>query len=421
MKTLSDTYFNHVHPLAIALTAAQERGVLMDMKERARLTEVFGNKAKEKRARISELAGHEVNPNSPKQIAELLYDEMHLPVVYKGSGRTTEEEALLNLFRKYPSEEILRLIVEYRKDAKLVSTFLAAKLDADGAMHTSYNASGTGTYRISSSQNLWKEGMNLQNIPIGKRPGVENLRHLFISRPGMSFVVGDLVQAEAMVVARILCRHKCRYLYDRYKDPKFDIHKWAASTIFRCKESEIVKIQRDVGKIANHAGNYCSGPKVVMATATKWGVEGVDYQMAKSIVNSRREALPGLQRWWRSVEATLRGCRTLYTCLGRRRIFFGRVDDNATVRVAVAFEPQSTIGDVCNIIFRRMAKMLDFPNMPLLQVHDEVVVECMDELVSDVVEKMKGAAMVPLFLNDDMEPLMVPIDIRVGKNWRDLQ
>jgi DNA polymerase-1 len=435
VPTLADTYFNHVHPLAFALASAQTRGVLLDESARAELVTKFNQQTIDIRAQIDKIVGREFNPNSPQQVMALLYDEYKLPVIYKrgkgGSVRTADEEALLRLHKRYPDEPVLTKIIEYRKVTKLVSSFLKAKTEEDGAMHTSYNPSGTDTFRISSSKSLWGSGMNLQNIPIGKRPGVENIRHLFIARPGCRFVKGDEVQAEAMVVARILCRYNDYYLWNRYaNEPDFDIHKWAASTIFNIPEDVVNDYQRSVGKIANHAGNYCAGPKVVQSTATKWGVEGVDYNMAKKIAESRRGALKGLQKWWQDVEMTIRRSRTLTTCMGRRRQFFGRFDDNATIRAAVAFEPQSVVGDVCNRIFWLLYQEFQ-QNVPaqfadkqdqfavILQVHDEVVAECPVEAVGWVKDRMNKAAWQPLYLNDDMDPLVIPIEITSGPNWRD--
>ena len=421
MTTLADTYFNHVHSLAFALAAAQDRGVLIDKAARAELVTKFKKKVVDTQDKVNSLIGRVININSPKQVKELLYDEMKLPTVYKDKRITTDEDALLRLHKQYPYEPILNLIISYRKDSNLISTFLEAETDEDGRMRTSYNPSGTKNFRISSSKNLWGSGTNLQNIPIGRRPGVENIRHIFIASEGCSFVKGDLVQAETMLVARILCRYNDYTLWDKYVNiPDFDIHTWAASGVLGVPESEITVEQRQgPGKVGNHAGNYCAGPKVVQSTAMKYGID-MDYQMAKLIVDKRRKMIPGLVKWWKDVEVQIRRTRTMTTCLGRRRLFFGRFDDNATIRDAVAFEPQSTVGDVCNRVFTHLYEVLqDISALPVLQVHDEVVVETPDEYIEEVKTEMKKAAIVPLWLNKDMEPLIIPIEIKVGKNWRD--
>jgi len=420
MKNLYKTYRTITHPLAVALADAQHHGILIDIDARADLKKKMQTKIKATSNRITVLAKKTVNPNSPKQVAKLLYDDLKFPKMYsKKNALTTDENAMLTLLKRYPHEEILSAIVSYRKDTKLVSTFLDVAVDSNNRMHTSYNASGTKNYRISSSKDLWGSGMNLQNIPIGKRPGVENIRHLFIAPPGFSLVKCDLRQAEAMAVARIMCRYGDYKLWNRYLEESFDIHKWAASPIFGVSEDSVTKKMRDVGKISNHSGNYCAGPGVIVATALKWNVPGIDYQLAKKIIDAKKKMMPGLVKWWKSVEKTIRQTRTLTTCLGRRRYFFGRTDDNTVIRDAVAFEPQSTIGDVCNIIFGSLHKLLDRPSIPILQVHDECVVECPDSEIEHVIKTMKEVSQIPLFLNKDLDPLIIPLDISVGKNWKD--
>jgi len=418
MTTLYETYSNHIHPLAIALAETQDRGVLIDLTAREEIRIKVTARIKETEAAIRAIAGADLNPNSPKQVNELLYDKMKLPVIYKDNKPTTDEEAIKKLFQRYPGEPILKLILSYRKDTKLISTFIDVPVDEDGRMRTSYNPSGTDTFRISSSKNIFGKGMNLQNIPKGKRAGIENVRNLFIADPGKVLIKGDLVQAEAMVVAWILTRYGDKVLYDKYKAGKFDIHKWSAAPVFGISESEVSKWQREVGKIANHAGNYCAGPRVIQSTATKWDVDGIDYTLAKRIVDTRRSVLPGLERWWSDVERRIRSTRTITTCLGFRRQFFDRPE--SCVSVAVAFEPQCIVGTLCNEIFNRLWRA-SFET--LLQVHDEVVIQVADDpaTIATGISAFRAAARIPLAINAAVEPLVIPVEISVGRNWRDCE
>lgn len=422
---LSDIYFNHVHKLAIALSRSQQVGVLIDTDRRDELIKEHNIKTEEVLARIKILAGHEVNPASPKQMKKLLYDELKFPTMYKKGGDksvTTDEEALRKLAKAYPNEEILTKIIEFRKASKLVSTFLDLPLDPDKRMRTSYNASGTKNPRISSSKTLWNTGMNLQNIPTGKTRGVTGIRDIFIAKPGCVFVKGDLSQAETRAVAHILRRLGDPTLYNLYQDPDFDMHKWMASFIYEKDEKDIIKSERDVGKLANHSGNYCAGPGVLQTKAIKDGIPGVDYKFAKKILEIRHEAIPGLKLWWAWVEKQLRQTRILRTCLGRRRIFFGRLDDQTTIRDAVAYEPQGIVGDVCNEIFWKMddfCRKQDFYTKPVLQVHDEVVIECEEKVWNGIAMVMQDTArQIELWICDDL-PLIIPIDISIGPNWKD--
>ncbi len=422
---LSHIYFAHVHKLAIALSRAQQVGVLIDKKRRDELIVEHNIKIEDLTKRINEIAGKEININSPLQIKKLLYDQLKFPTMYHKKVVTTNEEALRKLEKAYPDEEILSSIIAFRKASKLVSTFLDIHLDDDDRMRTSYNASGTKGARISSSKTLWNTGMNLQNIPTGKTRGVTGIRDIFIAKPGCVLVKADLSQAETRDVAHILRRIGDSTLYDLYQDPDFDMHKWMAGFIYNKSPEDVVKSERDVGKLANHSGNYCAGPGVLQTKAIKEGIPGIDFGTAKNILEVRHKALPGLRKWWGAVEMQLRRTRIITTCHGRRRIFFGRLDDNNTIRDAVSYEPQSDVGDVCNRIFWEMddfcnrSELYDSAHL-ILQVHDEVVIECEERFVDVVVDKLRYIAHnIELYICEDIHPLIIPLDISVGPNWKE--
>jgi len=421
-------YKQYTHPLSFALADASRTGVLMDEKARDELIKKTKARIIIIQKELNELVGREINPNSSQQVQSLLYDELKFPSIYKkradgGQTRTTDEEAIRKLEKRYSNEPVLGKIIDYRKASKLISTFLDVKIDDDGRMRTSYNPSGTEFSRISSSQNLWGGGMDLQNIPVGGSRGVENIRYLFIAGDGNVFVKGDLKQAETMAVAHILLRIGDDTLYNLYLDKSFDIHRWGASSIFGKPENEISNYERKVGKLGNHSGNYMAGPGVLQAKALKDGIEGIDYAMAQRILQTRHRAIPGLRKWWSDVERKLRQTRTITTCLGRRHIFFGRLDSSETIRSAVAFEPQSDVGDVCNTIFHRLRRKFisdgELLCKPILQVHDEVVVECPAGRASYVTNAFRVTSRIPLPICKDVEPLIIPLEVSIGKNWRD--
>ena len=278
----------------------------------------------------------------------------------------------------------------------------------------------------------------MQNIPKGHNQYITNIRDIFIagfiSLPKdiddieNVFIVGDLKQAEAMIVASILKRLGFPELYNLYKDQKFDIHTWAAAPIFGVAEKNVTKEQRGGGKLSNHSGNYGSGPNVLVTRALKDGIKGIDYKFAQHILEIRHLQLPGLKVWWKDVERSIQQTRTLTTCFGRRKIFFGRRDEN-TYRSAYSYEPQSTCGDVCNILFSRLYNYLqketvpfsdELRPFPLIQIHDEVVTRCpnIPEIIDYTVKKYYEFSKIPLRICSD-EDLIIPIEIKVGKNWKD--
>jgi DNA polymerase I-like protein with 3'-5' exonuclease and polymerase domains len=270
------------------------------------------------------------------------------------------------------------------------------------------------------------------------------------------FIVGDLRQAEAMVVAELLKRTGYPKLWELFQDPNFDVHRWAAAPIFNTKEEDVTKYQREIGKLSNHSGNYGAGPSVLVNKALKDGIKDVNYQFAKHILDQRYKQLPGLKKWWEDVECKIRTTRVLTTCFGRRRLFFGRLDDS-TFRDGYSYEPQSTVGDVCNQIFWKLRERFrnhlllrrfeplsticradqvavrstnnteawtSFPDwlrpIALIQVHDEVVTRCpnIPEIVDYTIQAYKDAANIPLHINED-KPLVIPIELKIGKNWKD--
>lgn len=421
MPSLLDFYTEHVHKLALALARAQEYGILIDKDAIAQLKTEANLRLSKHKALIAKVAGEEVNPASNQQIQKLLYEKLKFPGIYKKDKGVeklvVDEPALRKLEKRYPDEEVLNAIIMCRKESKLISTYLNMVVDSDGRLRTSWNASGTKGGRISSSKTIWKTGGDLQNIPAGRSRGVQNIKHIFIAGKGKRYVKADLAQAETRVVAHILRRIGDDTLYKLYDKGNFDIHKWMAAFIFNKAIEEISKYERNIGKLSNHSGNYMAGPKVLLTKALKDGLD-IDYAFAKHILDIRSAAIPGLEKWWKIVEMTVRRTRTMTTCLGRRRIFFGRFDD-ATFRDAVSFEPQSVVGDLCNMIFWKLDEQLDKDCRLVLQIHDEVVVEVPKHKVITVAEKIAKVSQIPLWVCSDI-PLIIPIDLSIGKNWKDV-
>ncbi len=421
-ENLLEFYFKNTHRLAFALSDAQEYGMLFDIEEQKKMIVTYEAAIDKVRKEINTLCGYEINPGSPKQVKKLLYSELRFPTMHMKGKVTVDEVALRKLEKRYPNEQILSKIIEYRKVVKLVGTYLNIKIDEDNRMRTSYNASGTKGARISSSKTLRGTGLDLQNIPAGRSRGVVNIRHLFVAGNKKKLVKGDLSQAETRIVSEILYRCGDNTLHELYKNPEFDIHNWMSTFIYGKTVDNIVKLERAVGKLANHSGNYGAGPNVLIAKSLKDGIEGIDYNFAQQIMLASHRAIPGLKVWWSAVERQLRQTRILTTCLGRKRIFFGRLDDT-THRDAYSFEPQSTCGEVCNLVFTTLYEQFKERKMKdchvILQVHDEVVVECPSFRVNIVAKMMKAAAVIPLYINK--EPLIIPLDISVGDDWKNMK
>ncbi len=442
--------YQHINALAITITRVQERGVFIDDSARLELIDSKTIELNSIMEKLKNITNKDFNPASSKQVQELLYNKLNLPVQKKRDKYghmqvTADETALRKLAVKFPEQKVLRNLIGHRKVSKLISTFLDMTL-IDGKMVTSFNTSGTKNGRLSSSKTLWGTGMNLQNIPTGKNKGVTSIRHLFIPSNckkckgsgkltavsgNASFtgrcvrcygtgkrvwITADLSQAEIRVVSEILYyRVNDSTLKKLYQEPMFDIHTWMASNFLNKPKEDITYKERwAFGNIPNHSGNYGAGPGVMVTKAAKEEIKGITYKVSEKILEVRHKIIPGLKKWWRWVENELSKSRTLTTCFGRKRIFFGRLD-NVTYRDAYAFEPQSIVGDVTNRMLTRIEmnplSKLDI----LLQVHDEIDGECDACDVEEVVKELQKASQIPIFIGD--VPLIIPLDIEVGDNW----
>jgi len=417
-----DFYYGFIYPLVEALKRAEERGVLWDKEAAKEMKKDLNEELKNVQSELSKFAGRDFNPLSPKQVKDLLYTKLGFPTMrhHKTKKVTTDEDSLRRLQMRYSDEPVLRLIIKHRKISKLLSTYIDVKVDEDGRIRCSYDASGTKTGRISSSRNLFGTGMDLHNIPKGETRGVPSTRHLYRADPNHLFVAGDLKQAEAMVVAWILAGLGDKTLYDFYRDPSFDIHRWcAANFVYKIKENEVSKFQRNQGgKLANHSGNYMAGPKVMQRRAIQQGFEGFTYRWCKEILERRIGGIPGLRIWWQKVKDQIQATREMRTCFGRRIHFFGRLDDDE-LRSAVAFEPQSTVGDVTNKMFVELDKSELWH--PILTTHDEIVLLTEERYRDDAARALIEASKIPLQIHPNVEPLIIPIEVGFGSNWKDLE
>jgi len=418
---LQKLYFGHVHRLALALSQAEQRGVLFDVVKQQELKKQYGKLLEDLLRKIQEIAGYEINPNSPKQLCEYFYEKLNYKTILAKQTKnpTTDENALKNLRKLYPEDKMLPLLMEYRKKSKIHGTYLSCKIDPDNRMRCSYNASGTKTGRISSSSTLSGTGTNLQNQPQIMRP-------LYIAGAGRKIVKADLEQAEAWVVAVLLwTRGGDRTLLTLMEQDTFDIHKWAAAGVFGVDESEITKAQRAIGKLQNHSGNYGAGPGVLVAQSVKRdvyfnGVLGIDFNFAKEVLSARHKKLPALRLWWKWVEQKVQRDQSISTCWGRLRIFNDRVDQTM-FKSAYAQEPQSTIGDLTNYIFYKIHETFRERNLDahtVLQVHDEVNSDVREDLVPEVIKIYQEVADYTMVI--DGYELKVPLEIKVGDSWGDL-
>ena len=394
-------YLNHSHKLIKPLIQMQRRGVRIDLVKRREIEKNLVKDEEDLLDRLHRAIGHPLNPNSPKQMKEFLYEELKLPIQRnRATGNVTaDENAIEALARRY-SNPVLSLIIDIRKIRKLLSTYIRVELDEDGRIRTGYQLTGTVTGRLSARESVYGTGSNLQQIPRG-----ELIRGMFIPDKGMHFINADLSQAEARMVAYLSQEERLQRLFERGGD----VHKENASIIFKKPLSQVSGEERQLAKTLIHASNYGIGPRTFARYV------GIGENEGRDLLNRYYTLYPRIKMWHREIEMELKRTRTLITPLGRKRTFFGRWGPDL-LREAIAYIPQSTVSDLLNLGIVRA-----FPNLPpqwelLMQVHDSVLLQVpVDADPMHVYKFVKHYFEIPLIVH--RKRFVIPIEIKVGMNW----
>jgi DNA polymerase-1 len=404
-------YEEHANQLIEPLMQMQRRGILIDLVKRERLDKELTLKIEELQTRLNKAVGKELNVNSPKQIKELLYEDLGLPPIYgwgKKAGQkakvlSADEDAIEQLQKK-TSNPVLGIILEIRGLVKLLGTYVKAELESNSRICCSYKITGTETGRLSSTKSIYGRGTNLQNIP--REPSI---RSMFIADPGYLLVNADLSQAEARIVAYIAQEERMIRVFETGED----IHTYNASIIFNKHPRDILPSERQTAKNRVHGANYGIGP----AKAAK--LAGTTEAKALEDLNKYKARFPMLEVWWRSVEEQIARSRVMSNYFGRRRMFFGRWGADL-IREAIAYYPQSTVGDLLNLGIIR-----SFPALPqgwelLANNHDAVLAQVPEETDDMHIYKwFKHYYEIPLEIFG--RRFTIPIDLKKGKSWGEMK
>ncbi len=378
---------------------------------------------------IKEGVGVNVNWRSPKQLQALLYDVMGLPKIWKrnAQGRmapTVNRDAIERLSSYFIAEPICLHLLTLR-DLDKKRGFLETSLDPDGRMRCNFNIAGTNTGRLASSVSDFGTGTNQQNVD-------RDLRAAFCADPGYKFANLDLEQADARNVGAI-----CWNLFVDSNDDKFagsyldacesgDLH----TTVCRMawpqldwtddpKLNRILADQiayrnftyRDMAKRLGHGTNYYGQPPT-MAKHSK-----VPRQQIADFQSAYFSAFPCIPEWHKSVHNTIKQFSFITTTgYQRRRFFFGRYNDDATIREAIAFEPQSMTADEIDTGIINLWR-LDRVQL-LVQVHDNILFQYREEEEEEIIPLALHALENRIILEKGRE-FVVPIDAKVGWNWGD--
>lgn len=396
------------------------RGILVDQQKRAeviKLYEASWVKIQDNFNRIvKEGVGYDgvINWRSPAQLQKLFYQILQLPPIKAKGAITTNRDALEKLQKHFLAIPLCRHILALRDLGKKVGV-LRTGIDPDGRMRTSYNIAGTTTGRFSSSLSDFGTGTNLQNIE-------ELLREVFIADPGMKLGYVDKEQAESRLVGAI-----CFNLFGAspYLDAceSGDLHTTVCRMAWQhlpwtgdlAKDRAIAEqpfyrgySYRYMAKRLGHGTNY-RGKPFTMAQQTK-----VDRPIIEEFQTRYFAAFPEIRKWHEWVEQQINDHGVLTTMTGRRRWFFGRRDDDKTIRGAIAYDPQGSIGDVLNQGMLQIWRA-DIVKL-LLQIHDALVFQFPEADENTIMPRIIELVQFPIELNNG-RTLLIPSDVKSGWNW----
>lgn len=394
--------------------------------------------------------GHVINYNSPKQVSDLLYISLGLPMQTKRrksvkdkKKTTTDQEALINLCQK-TSSIVPKLMIKYRKASKALSTYLDFIVSPNGTVHTSYNI-GSSVERFkqktsadSKSLGRWSSSEsiilpfgpgNLQSIP-------EYSRSLYVPfEEDHEMASGDYVHAEAIVVAylsgnepSIRMEERAKSLQEalrheinpkvidiiRRKLSKLDMHKNTAASLFGKEITSVTRPERQIGRNINHATNYDSGARVLQSLCAKAEIYK-EIKFWKALMELDKRLSPAKYKWHASIVDELgEKKRVLSNFFGRHRKFLGEWNEDL-FKAGYAFKPQSTIGDLLN------EAMVNFYNKwcdkirLLIQLHDGIYISYPKNERHIWLPRLRKAMTIPMEING--REVIIDVEIKAGPNW----
>ncbi len=404
---VEELFYKIEMPLVPVLAEMEMNGVRLDTKALAETSRTLTDRMKQIEQNIYNLAGHEFNIASPKQVGEVLFGEMKIvdkPKKTKTGQFVTSEEVLQQLRSKAP---IVDDILAHRGLKKLLGTYVDAlpKLinPHTGHIHTSFNQAVTATGRLSSSD------PNLQNIPVRGEDGKE-IRKCFIPEPGCLFFSADYSQIELRVMAHL---SGDKNMIEAFREG-YDIHAATAARIYKEKIEDVSRDQRTKAKRANFGIIYGI---TVFGLAERLDISRDE---AKQLIDGYFETFPEVQAYMEKAKELAREHGYAETFFHRRRYLPDITSHNATVRNfaernAINAPIQGSAADIIKIamvhIYERFRRE-GIKSKMILQVHDElnfsVLPEEKERVEKIVIEEMQNAY-----------PLQVPLvaDSGWGENW----
>ena len=393
-------------PLCPVLAEMEQEGFLIDRKALAEFGDMLSGRIQTAQKNIFDLAGEKFNINSTQQLGRILFDQLGLPPVKKTkTGYSTNADVLDKLQGSHP---IIGEILEYRQLTKLKSTYadgLGKVIAPDGRIHTCFQNTVTATGRLSSTE------PNLQNIPIRTELGAQ-LRKMFVAPAGRVLVDADYSQIELRLLA---CMAGDRAMIDGFNSGE-DIHRITASQVFGVPQEEVTPQMRRSAKAVNFGIVYGISPFSLSQDI------GVTVAQAKEYMEKYFQHYSGVRSYMDGVVARARADGYVTTLFARRRWVPELKSSNFNTRsfgerVALNAPIQGTAADIIKVAMIRVRDRLLAEGLKgrlVLQVHDELIVECPEEEAEAVRRLVKEEMEAVISL-----PVPLVADTAAGRSWAD--
>lgn len=406
LQGMERLYFEIELPLCGVLYRMEKEGIAIDKDQLAAFGQMLTRRIADCEALIFSYSGEPFNINSPKQLGELLFEKMGLPPVKKTkTGYSTNADVLEKLKQQHP---IIPAIMDYRMLSKLNSTYADGLMKAicdDGRIRTTFQNLVTATGRLSSTE------PNLQNIPVRTDMGAE-IRKMFVPKEGYVLVDADYSQIELRVLAHIADDEAMKSAFISGQD----IHTATASQVFGVVPADVTALQRRHAKAVNFG---------IVYGITEFSLAediGVSRYQARDYIDSYLANYHGVRDYMKQVVEDAKKTGYTTTLYGRKRYIPELSSSNHMIyqgakRIALNTPIQGTAADLIKLAMIRVDSALreHFPDARLLlQVHDELIVECPQEIATEVAalisRQMEGIA-----------SLSVPLvaEAKWGKSWYD--
>ena len=393
-------------PLCHVLYNMEKRGISIDRSQLEQFGTMLAQRIADCETLIYSYSDGTFNINSTKQLGELLFDKLGLPPVKKTkTGYSTNAEVLEKLKDKHP---IIPAIMDYRMMTKLKSTYadgLIKEIREDGRIHTTFQNLVTATGRLSSTE------PNLQNIPVRTDLGAE-IRKMFVPKPGCVLVDADYSQIELRVLAHIAGDEVMQKAFCE----GLDIHTATAAQVFHVPMEEVTSLQRRHAKAVNFGIVYGISEFSLAEDI------GVSRYAAREYIDNYLTNYQGVRKYMKQVVEEAKAIGYTQTLYGRRRYIPELKSSNFNVRsgaerIALNTPIQGSAADLIKLAMLKVEQALQehYPEAQLLlQVHDELIVECPEALAEPV------AALISAQMQN-VADLSVPLtaEAKFGKSWYD--